>query len=47
VETRERAEWIREEDRQRWALLREMLFPLEQLSSEATRAALSPGQRAY
>jgi hypothetical protein len=42
VESRERAEWIREEDRQPLALLREMLFPLEQLSSEATRAALSP-----
>jgi hypothetical protein len=42
VESRERAEWIREEDRQPLALLREMLFPLEQLSSEATGAALSP-----
>ena len=47
VESREQAEWIREEDRQPLALLREMLFPLEQLSAEATRAALSPGQRAY
>ena len=47
VESRERAEWIREEDRQPLALLREMLFPLEQLSAEATRAALSPSQRAY
>jgi hypothetical protein len=47
VESRERADWIREEDRQPLALLREMLFPLEQLTSEATRAALSPGQRAY
>jgi hypothetical protein len=42
VESREQAEWIREEDRQPLALLREMLFPLEQLSVEATRAALSP-----
>ena len=42
VETREQAEWIREEDRQPLALLREMLFPLEQLSAEATRVALSP-----
>jgi hypothetical protein len=42
VESRERAEWIREEDRQPLALLREMVFPLEQLSNEATRAALSP-----
>ena len=47
VESREQAEWIREEDRQPLALLREMLFPLEQLSAETTRAALSPGQRAY
>ena len=45
VESRERAEWIREEDRQPLALLREMLFPLEQLSCEATRAALSPSDR--
>jgi hypothetical protein len=42
VESREQAEWIREEDRQPLAVLREMLFPLEQLSAEATRAALSP-----
>jgi sirohydrochlorin ferrochelatase len=42
VETREQAEWIREEDRQPLVLLREMLYPLEQLSAEATRAALSP-----
>src|SRR3954467_13062825 len=45
VESREQAEWIREEDRQPLALLREMLFPLEQLGSEATRAALSPSDR--
>ena len=44
VESRERAEWIREEDRQPLALLREMLFPLEQLSAEATRTALSPAK---
>jgi hypothetical protein len=42
VESREQADWIREEDRQPLALLREMLWPLEQLSAEATRAALSP-----
>jgi hypothetical protein len=47
VETREHAEWIREEDHQPLALLREMLFPLEQLSAEATRAALSPEQSAH
>jgi hypothetical protein len=42
IESREQAEWVREEDHQPLALLREMLFPLEQLSAEATRAALSP-----
>jgi hypothetical protein len=47
VESRERAEWVREGDRQPLALLREMVVPLEQLSSEATRAALSPSERAY
>jgi hypothetical protein len=47
VESREHAEWIREEDHQPLALLREMLFPLEQLSGEATRAALSPQQQAH
>ena len=48
VESRERAEWVREEDHQPLALLREMLFPLEQLSAEATRTALSPdGHRSH
>jgi hypothetical protein len=47
VESREQAEWVREEDRGPLALLREMLYPLEQLNVEATRAALSPGQRAH
>src|SRR5215213_9377027 len=37
VETREQAEWIRHEDQGPLALLREMLYPLEQLSAEATR----------
>jgi hypothetical protein len=45
VESREQAEWISAEDRQPLALLRELLFPLEQLSAEATHAALSPGDR--
>jgi hypothetical protein len=45
VETRDDAEWIREEDRQPLAILRELLWPLEQLDAEATRAALSPGSR--
>ena len=48
VESREHADWIREEDHQPLALLREMVFPLEQLSGEATRAALSPaGHRSH
>jgi hypothetical protein len=44
VETREDSDWIREEDRQPLAILRELLWPLEQLSEEATRAALSPSE---
>jgi hypothetical protein len=47
VDTRDEAEWIRQEDREPLALLRGMLMPLEQLSAEATRAALSPSQRTY
>ena len=47
VESREQADWIREEDQQPLALAREMLLPLEQLNAEATRAALSPEQRAH
>ena len=42
VESREGAEWVRQEDQQPLALARELLFPLEQLSAEATRTALSP-----
>jgi hypothetical protein len=42
VESRDSAEWMRDEDREPLALLRELLFSLEQLSAEATRAALSP-----
>jgi len=47
VESRERADWVREQDHQPVGLLREMLLGLEQLSAEATRAALSPEQRAH
>src|SRR6185312_13435432 len=39
VESREQAEWVREEDRKPLALGRELLYPLEQLSAEATRTA--------
>jgi hypothetical protein len=45
VETREEAEWIREEDREPLAISRELLWPLEQLDAEATRAALAPGSQ--
>jgi hypothetical protein len=46
VESRDEADWIREEDREPLALLREMLLPLEQLCAEAMRAALSPESHA-
>ena len=42
VNSREYAEWIRDDDREPLAVIREMLWPLEQLRAEATRAALSP-----
>jgi hypothetical protein len=42
VETRDEADWTREEDREPLALLRAMLPLLEQLCAEAVRAALSP-----
>jgi hypothetical protein len=42
VESRDEAEWIRAEDRETLALLRSLLFPLEQLCADAMRAALSP-----
>ena len=47
VETRDEGEWIREEDREPLVLLRGLLFPLEQLGTEAMRAALSPSARQY
>jgi hypothetical protein len=46
VDTRDEADWIREEDREPLALLRGLLRPLEQLCAEALRAALSPSPRA-
>ena len=42
VETRDEAEWIREEDREPLARLRGLLVTLEELCAEAMRAALSP-----
>jgi hypothetical protein len=46
VESRDEADWIRDEDREPLALLRSMLLPLEQLCAEAMRVALSPESHA-
>ena len=46
VESRDEAEWNREEDREHLAALRALLWPLDDLSAEAVRAALSPGTHA-
>lgn len=46
VDARERADWIREEDREPLAIVRELLWPLDELTGEAMRAALSPSPRA-
>jgi hypothetical protein len=45
VETRDEAEWIREEDREPLARLLGLLVTLEELRAEAMRAALSPAPR--
>jgi hypothetical protein len=42
VETRDEAEWLREEDREPLTRLRGLLGPLEDLGADAIRAALSP-----
>jgi hypothetical protein len=42
VETRDEADWLREEDREPLAIVRGLLWPLEDLSADAMRAALSP-----
>jgi hypothetical protein len=44
VESRDEAEWIREEDREPLARVRGLIAPLEELSAEALRAALAPGR---
>jgi hypothetical protein len=41
VESRDEAEWIRDEDREPLAIVRSLLWPLEELSAEAMQAALS------
>jgi hypothetical protein len=43
VEGRDEAEWIREEDREPLARVRELLWPLGDLAADAMRAALNPG----
>jgi hypothetical protein len=45
IETRDDAEWIREEDREALARLRGLTAPLADLCAEALRAALSPTPR--
>jgi len=45
VDSRESADWIRDEDREPLAIAHELLPALDQLASEAVRAALSPGTR--
>jgi hypothetical protein len=41
VESRDEADWIRDEDREPLAIVRGLLWPLEDLSAEAIQAALS------
>jgi hypothetical protein len=41
VETRDEAEWVREEDRESLARVRALMLPLEDLCGDALRAALS------
>ena len=41
VESRDEADWIRDQDREPLAIVRGLLWPLEDLSAEAMQAALS------
>ena len=41
VESRDEADWIRDEDREPLAIVRSLLWPLEDLAAEAMQAALS------
>jgi hypothetical protein len=43
VDSRDEAEWVREEDREPLARVRALLHPLEDLCSDAIRAALTGG----
>jgi hypothetical protein len=42
VESRDESDWIRDEDREPLAIVRSLLWPLEELAAETMRAALSP-----
>jgi hypothetical protein len=41
IESRDEADWIREEDREPLALVRGLVFALEELAADALRAAIS------
>jgi hypothetical protein len=41
VESRDESDWIRDEDREPLAIVRGLLWPLEELSADAMQAALS------
>jgi hypothetical protein len=41
IESRDEADWLRDEDREPLAIVRGLLWPLEELSAEAMQAALS------
>ena len=43
VETRDEAEWTREDDREALPVARNLLWPLSDLCADAMRAALCPG----
>jgi hypothetical protein len=45
VESRDESDWLREGDREPLAISHSLLFPLEELSAEAMRAALDPVPR--
>jgi len=42
VESRDEADWLRDEDREPLAIVRGLLWPLEELAAETIQAALSP-----
>jgi hypothetical protein len=42
VESRDESDWIRDEDREPLAIVRRLLWPLEELAADTMQAALSP-----